>query len=310
MTVAIPTVSAGYHVSPPLPATPELSDCFTIYARHTNGTGIGYLNVDYGASINQVGLSNSIALATKLGLDASTGRLIDYDMSPANGLIASATYYGFTPGIEFHTFAELQDTEHSEYVALDCALSASGLLTGSNPAIPQGFIQYCSGDGNLHVDSRTEPSIELGDCAPLVLRAMAATDCATPTTTTLLPPRTTTTTTTLPTRTNAPKRYYICPTDSQPTLCADGFLVKCGNTAIGANVSWYGFTPTPFGFAQFDCHAACVNDPTCTGWYSYFEEVGLQSCRHTRDVFSQDTTFRFAGDSAYAYSVGVRGFCR
>ncbi|KAI0159315.1 hypothetical protein BJ166DRAFT_593507 [Pestalotiopsis sp. NC0098] len=113
----------------------------------------------------------------------------------------------------------------------------------------------------------------------------------------------TSTITTLPTSTAGPQQEFVCPSGS-PTLCADGFLVKCSDQAINSGVKWYVYSNT---ISELQCHQACVLNPTCTGYYSYEEEIDLTLCQHTNDTFSPSTQFRF---QYYFYVTGVRGFCK
>ena len=142
VAVAASMVSAGYHVSPPPQPTPVSPDCFTLFGHFANGTQAGFLNVYDEFFTTDGRLANSSAEATKLHLDTSTGRLIDYDSNPDhNGLIASANRQGrYSSTIEFQTYAELQEGHGTDYIALTCELSSSGLFTFAHPANSSNYV--------------------------------------------------------------------------------------------------------------------------------------------------------------------------
>ncbi|KAF7518612.1 hypothetical protein G7054_g13390 [Neopestalotiopsis clavispora] len=141
-SIAITVVSAGYHVSPPPPSpTPVSTDCFTLSAHYANGTRAGFLYLFDDAGFVDGALTDSEAAAAKLALDTSSQRLIDYESVPGhNGLIA-ATYQnpGFYSAVFFKTYEELQGI--TDYIALQCELSSSGILSCNHPLNSTNFFQ-------------------------------------------------------------------------------------------------------------------------------------------------------------------------
>lgn len=145
-SIAITVVSAGYHVSPPPPPpppspTPVSTDCFTLSAHYANGTRAGFLYLFDDAGFVDGALTDSEAAAAKLALDTSSQRLIDYGSVPGhNGLIA-ATYQnpGFYSAVFFKTYEELQGI--TDYIALQCELSSSGVLSCNHPLNSTNFFQ-------------------------------------------------------------------------------------------------------------------------------------------------------------------------
>ncbi|ETS88206.1 hypothetical protein PFICI_02034 [Pestalotiopsis fici W106-1] len=146
-SIAVAAVSAGYHVSPPPPPPPPpppttvSPDCFTLSALYANGTHAGLLYLYEHAESHYGSLTNYQPGAAKLALDTSTGRLIDYESAPNhNGLIAAAyRNAGFFSEVFFKTDAQLQGI--SDYIALKCELSSTGILTCNHPMNAKNFFQ-------------------------------------------------------------------------------------------------------------------------------------------------------------------------
>ncbi|KAH6645822.1 hypothetical protein BKA67DRAFT_663704 [Truncatella angustata] len=300
-TALVSAATAVYMASASYTTTPS---CLTLKGAYTNGTNLGYINVgDQGFDIYAV-FVNSISFATKFGLDAGSGNLIDYDGSPYTGLITSATWEGVGLAyLHFDTPQNLQDQETAENIALTCELSRhSNILTCAHPRKPAySVLQYCTKYENVIAIS---DDINLdNDCEAIVITASAARGCTVPTSTPVVTLATTTTTTTLPTSTTAPLQRYLCPSGG-PTLCADGFLVKCNKVVYPFAGSWY---VVPGIRSEIKCHQACVADAACGGWEYYEEEVDLILCTHTHDMYSPNVQFRF---EYYFYSTGIRGVCQ
>ncbi|KAM0806546.1 hypothetical protein AB5N19_06882 [Seiridium cardinale] len=288
------------------------SDCFLLRGALENGTDLGFFNVaDQAFDIHAAFVSDG-SLATKLGIDASTGNMVDYndgDVDPGfphKGLIASTEWEGqyYSDYIYFEPPQALQDQETAANVALDCELSPGNILSCSHPHPKRpnyNVFQYCTHWGNdLEIGTPDNPA----SCASVVLSATAATGCTPPTTTPSVGSTTTRTTTTLPTSTVMPHPRFVC-LDSSTPICSDGFLVRCDRLPWNVTTAWYQVFGSEEG-SEMECHQSCVNDATCGGWKYYEEFTDLHSCSHTHETISPSIQFR----EEVFHSVGIKGGCQ
>ncbi|KAK9421783.1 putative Homoaconitase, mitochondrial [Seiridium unicorne] len=208
------------------------SNCFLLRGALTNGTDLGFFNVsDQAFDIHAAFVSDG-SLATKLGIDTSTGNMVDYndgDVDPGfphKGLIAATEWEGqyYSDYLYFEPPQALQNQETAANVALNCELSPGNILSCSHPHPKRpnyNVFQYCNHWGNdLEIGTPDNPA----SCAPVVLSATAAIGCTPPTTTPSVGSTTTRTTTTLPTSTVMPHPRFVC-LDSSSPICSDGFLL-------------------------------------------------------------------------------------
>lgn len=166
---------------------PATSDCFTLEAFATNGTRFGFLDVNQWFITSETvygGVVNDSSQATKLGINTSTGALLDLNPDAPvsighHGRIASVDLLGTRS--DFLWFKTVEDQEAEQRVSLICELSDSNRLSCTHPSIStyNVFGYYPANSG------RTDdwPALRIGtsvdkDCLDVVVIATAAQGCA------------------------------------------------------------------------------------------------------------------------------------
>lgn len=172
------------------------ADCFILEGRATNGTSFGFLNVGVWSlaphSVFGTIVSNS-SWATKLGIDARTGNLMDRDQgnadfwptTPHKGLLASVIKSGVTSDVLWFKSPEaLKNETTPPRVAINCRLNHSRRLNCAHPFVPNyNVFQYCAPPVDI---SDLFPTLKLGtgidqpglmQCVPVIVTARASQGC-------------------------------------------------------------------------------------------------------------------------------------